>query len=113
MNLASVRARALTFVPAHCKFSTFHSLVASIHYYPMHVAVSCCTERFAGEGSGDSGVDGWLLKELVIKAGWHFRQDDAEMYDCVAGISVCRRETRTTLHAPDVYRRCTPSESLV
>ena len=32
---------------------------------------------------------------------------------CVAGISVCRRETQTTLHAPNVYRRCTPSESLL
>ena len=32
---------------------------------------------------------------------------------CVAGISVCRRETLTTLHAPNVYRRCTPSESLL
>ena len=33
-----------------------------------------------GKGSDDGYVDGWLLKELVIKAGWHFGQDDAEMH---------------------------------
>ena len=99
-------------MPAHCKFSTLHSLDAFIHYYPVHVTVSWCTERFLGKGSGD--VDGYsCLRSWWSKQAGILDRTLLKCMVCVAGISVCHRETPTTLHAPNVYRRCTPSESLL